>query len=116
MAKNDETIPFDDEPLTIEAAPSGPAGPAKIQMFGAKTGGAGKQDAQYKRSLNLTGAGATRCRFFHSKVTVAAIDFIVQQINEWLDQNHIEVKYVNQVVGIMEGKTPEPNVIITVWY
>ena len=39
-----------------------------------------------------------------------------QQINEWIDGNQIEIKAVTQVVGVMEGKTPEPNVIITVWY
>ena len=30
--------------------------------------------------------------------------------------NEIEVKCVNQVVGTLEGKSPEPNVIVTVWY
>ena len=47
---------------------------------------------------------------------VAAIEHMAEQINSWLDGDQIEVKHVNEVVGVMEGKKPEPNVIVTVWY
>lgn len=125
MAQDDKPIPLDEEPLTIEPGRSpglggqsqpGQQGSSKIHAFGSATAGAIKRAAEFKRPLNLTGAGATRCRVFNSKVTVAAIDHVVSTINEWLDSNQIELKFINQVVGVMEGKTLEPNLIITVWY
>ena len=70
----------------------------------------------FARTPNLTGEGAVRCRIFYSRIASAPLAYMEQQINEWLDSNKIEVKFVAQVVGIMEGKNPEPNVIITVWY
>ena len=122
MAKEEDPIPIepDEEPLSLEVddkpGSAAPAGASRIQTFGAAAA-AGKRGAkQFKRPLNLSGFGATRCRVFNSKVTVAAIDHMVNSINEWLDNDQIEIKQVNQVIGIMEGKVPEPNVIITVWY
>jgi len=41
---------------------------------------------------------------------------MIDQINEWLDENEVEIKFIGQVVGTMEGKTPEPNLIVTIWY
>ncbi len=124
MSQNEEVpIPMEEDltPLSL-ADESGDSGPisgqssTKIQAFGSHAAGVAAQQRRYKRTPNLTGAGAVRCRLFHSKVTVAALDYMIEQINEWLDENEIDVKYVSQVVGTMEGKSPEPNVIVTVWY
>jgi hypothetical protein len=104
------------EPLPVEAeAKAAGQTSSKIHAFGAAAA-AGPQQRKFTRALNLTGAGATRVRVFHSKITVAAIEHMIDQINEWLDGGELEVKYVNQVVGVVEGKKPEPNLIITVWY
>ena len=118
-----EPVPLDDyddlEPLSL--ADEDPTGSlsgmssTKIQAFGTQTD-ALLHKQQYKRIPTLSGTGAVRCRLFHSKITLGALDHMTNSINEWLDENEIEVKYVAQVVGTMEGKTPEPNVIITVWY
>lgn len=70
----------------------------------------------YDRPLNITGTGATRCRVFHSKVSVAALEMMQQQINAWLDCEHVEIKHIGQTLGIMQGKTAEENLIVTVWY
>ena len=117
MADKDSIPLADDElePLSIEEATS-MSGPSKIQAFGSAAAAAQKAQKTFKRSLNLTGAGATRVRMFNSKITLAAIDHMVEQINDWLDSNQIEVKHINTVVGTVEGKTAENNVIITVWY
>lgn len=104
------------EPLPVEGETEAPEQTSsKIHAFGA-VAAAGAQQRKFSRALNLTGAGATRVRVFNSKITVAAIEHMADQINEWLDGDELEVKYVNQVVGIVEGKKPEPNLIITVWY
>jgi hypothetical protein len=122
MAKQEDPIPIepDEAPLSLEvddtAGSAAPAGTSKIQAFGAASTAGKRGTQQFKRPLNLSGFGATRCRVFNSKVTVASLDHMVNTINEWLDTNQIEIKYVNQVIGIVEGKVPEPNMIVTVWY
>jgi len=117
--EQDEPVPLEAEdlgalPLADSGEPGAPAKASKIQAFSGL--GRAKTQKQFKRPLNLTGTGATRCRIFNAKITVAAMDHMTEQINEWLDANEIEVKCVNQVVGTLEGKTAEPNVIVTVWY
>ena len=104
------------EPLPVEGGDeSAVQASSKIQAFGA-VAAAGRAKQEFSRAMNLTGTGATRCRLFHSKITVAAVDHMVNLINEWLDGSDIEVKHVTDVVGTMEGKKPEPNLILTVWY
>jgi len=117
---NEEPIPLEGEegeplPLAETGGDVATNKSPKIQAFGGGVARA-KVQKEFKRPLNLTGSGAVRCRIFNSKITVAAMDHMVDQINEWLDANEIEVKAVNQVVGTLEGKTAEPNVIVTVWY
>jgi hypothetical protein len=118
MAKDDDVIPLEpDESLPLEDSSAAPAGTSRIQAFGrGAAAGAMRGGQTLTRAVNLTGAGATRCRLFHTKITVAAMEHMVSQINEWLDTNQFEVKHVDEVVGVLEGKTPEPNLIVTVWY
>jgi len=118
--------PDDEEPVLLE--PPAPAADVDEPISLAETSGPSQvrmskrfQDraaakADYKRQLNVTGAGATRCRVFHTKVSAAAIEMMQKQINDWLDSEEIEIKHVAQTMGIMKGKTDEENVIITVWY
>ena len=75
-----------------------------------------KEKAEYKRPLNLTGTGATRCRMFHSRVSIIPMEYMQGAINDWIDAEGIEVKHVDTLIGVMEGKTPEPNLIVIVWY
>jgi hypothetical protein len=109
-------LPIEDEPIEL-TAPVEMSG-RKIQAFGSGThGGIGvTTDKSFKRPLNLTGMGATRCRLFHSKIAVSSMEYMENQINHWIDSEEIEVKSVAQVVGVLEGKTAEPNLIITIWY
>jgi hypothetical protein len=125
MPQDDEApIPLSggEEPEDLTLPVEGPQtaapqpGSSKIRAFGAVAGAAEAHRKQFRRKCNLTGAGAVRCRLFHSKISVAAMEHMVDTINEWLDGEQVEVKYVTHVVGILEGKTPEPNIIITVWY
>jgi len=69
------------------------------------------------RPLNKTGAGATRMKLFHTKMSDGATEYLASQINEWLDSDSdIEVKFVDSTVGMWEGKHAEPHLILTVWY
>jgi len=89
---------------------------SSVRAIGAAAAGARPARKTYQRALNLTGQGATRCRVFHSKISVAALHIMEEQINDWLDGEQIEVKQVGHLVGTLTGKTAEENVIVLVWY
>lgn len=74
-------------------------------------------DDSFKRPLDSRGIVATRCRTFHCKLSDAAMTFMNDQVNNWLDANEaITVKFATSTIGIVEGKHPEPNLILTVFY
>jgi len=74
------------------------------------------QKSKFERPLNVTGQGATRCRLFHCKISEGPLAHLQDTINEWLDSEEIEVKHVSQVIGTLEGKRSEPNLIVMVWF
>ena len=87
-----------------------------IRAFGG-VGGVKVDETKLSRSLQKTGAGATRIKIFHTKMNDGAVEFLSQTINEWIDHNpDVEIKAVQTTVGIWEGKHAEPNLILTVWY
>lgn len=70
----------------------------------------------FKRKAVNTGSGAVRCRMFHSKIAESSMEHMQDQINTWLDDENIDVKHVGHMVGALEGKHTEPNIIVMVWY
>ena len=59
----------------------------------------------------------TGVRTFFTKLHAGAIDFLNEQIIEWLKKNpSINIKQTNTTVGQIQAKKTEPNIIITVWY
>jgi hypothetical protein len=105
----------EDEPISlVDAEESSSFAGSAVKTFGVNVG-PGAQ-VEFKRPLNTDGSGATRCRLFHSKIAVASLEFMEHQINEWLDAEKVEVKHVVQTIGTMEGKRPEPNLLVMVWY
>jgi len=135
MPDDDLTIPFDEEqtqdPRDDESIPllgaeeeeaeeetislSDPLrGPSAVRAIRSSLD-IGKK-ADYKRPVNVTGTGATRCRLFHCKIADSSLEHLENQINEWIDDEGVEVKHVGHMVGLMEGKHTEPNVIVIVWY
>ena len=103
----------EDEPITLVETEEAQAG--ALRAFGAAAGKKRKA-VELKRPLNVTGQGATRCRMFHSKIALASLENMETQINTWVDDEEIEVKHVGHVIGIMEGKRSEPNMLVMVWY
>ncbi len=74
-------------------------------------------DSAFERSLDPKGAGGSRCRTFHCRLSDGAIDFMNSQINDWLNGNDkITVKFATSTIGLFEGKHTEPNMIMTVFY
>ncbi|MHC4985348.1 MAG: hypothetical protein ACYTFO_04245 [Planctomycetota bacterium] len=123
----------DDEPIRLTAdapPPPPPPRPADdedepISLVGEVSGQVRQSTAlgeqvrahkDYQRSLNLNGAGATRCRIFHSKIADTSLAGLEEQINNWLDSEDVEVKSVGHNIGTLQGKLAEENLIVTVWY
>lgn len=100
-----------------QAPAPGAAGESKpkIHAFSQALGGR-KHSENWKRKTNVTGSGATHVRSFHCKLNSESLEYMDQQINEWLD-NHpdYEVKMVSSSVGEWTGKIKEPALIVTVW-
>lgn len=90
-------------------------GPSKIRTFEQKLGGTKHEDS-WNRTPNVTGTGAIHVKSFHCKLTGDSLDFLDQQINEWLDAHpQYEVKMVTTSIGTWTGKLKEPNLIVNVW-
>ena len=112
----DDTLPLDLAPQAAKAnATSDPESGSKIRTFEQKLGGAKHEDS-WNRTPNVTGTGAIHVKSFHCKLTGDSLDFLDQQVNEWLDAHpQYEVKFVTTAIGTWTGKLKEPNLIVNVW-
>ncbi|PCI06992.1 hypothetical protein COB72_11060 [bacterium] len=108
----DDTLPLD---LGPDPSASGTSTPQKIHTFEQKLRSIRHED-QWERTPNSNGTGAIHVKSFHCKLTGDSLEFIDQQINEWLDAHpQYEVKFVTSSIGTWTGKSKEPNMIINVW-
>ena len=91
--------------------------PAKsITAVGGAAGGSVRKNA-WHRQPNLTHTGAVRVRTFHGKLSQQGLEYLDNQVNEWLDTHpEVEVKSVTSTVGTFEGKMREPALILNLWY
>jgi hypothetical protein len=111
----DDTLPLDlGQPSGAEKPKPGEQRP-KITTFEQKLG-AGRHEDSWDRTPNLTGTGAIHVKSFHCRLTGDSLEFLDQQINEWLDKHpQYEVKLVTTAVGTWSGKLKEPNLVVNVW-
>jgi len=108
-----------DEPIDLVEMETEAGTHTEIKAFGRGARAAAgelRHDEALKRPLNVTGQGATRSRTFHTKLNDAALAIMDQSINEWVDQNGIEIKCVTSCIGTFEAKKPEPHLFLTVCY
>jgi len=89
-----------------------------IAFAGKPLGSAGEHDeSKYTRPLISTGTVATRCRTFHCKLNEAAVEYMTDHVNAWLDSDpQITVKFATSTIGLFEGKTREQHLILTIFY
>ena len=90
---------------------------SRIHQMTERGGGKAGKGEEFERSLDPSGAGASRCRTFHCRISDGAVEFMNTQVNEWLDKNpDVTIKFASSVIGMFEGKHTEPNIIITVFF
>jgi hypothetical protein len=104
----------DDEPISL--VEPGETSSGQVRAISGAMGKASDKKTDFKRAINSNGTGATRCRMFHCRIAATPLAYMEEQINDWLDNSKAEVKQVTQTIGVMEGKSAEPNLIVVVWY
>ena len=113
----DDTLPLDlsTEPIQPAQANASSDASSKIKTFEQKLRSTRHEDS-WSRTPNSTGTGAIHVKSFHCKLTGDSLDFLDQQVNEWLDAHpQYEVKLVTTSIGTWTGKLKEPNLIVNVW-
>jgi len=112
-------IPFDDDTGGSNVSHS----PLNL---GGGTAGVPKAEAAVRAAMPVTKKPAgtavsveriTGVKTFFTKLHVGALEFLDEQITNWLHSNPgIIIKRTNTVVGEVQGKKTEPNIVITIWY
>lgn len=116
----DEPIPFDDD----TDSPSVSHSPLDLGSSGAVEVPETKMTAQPVSPVEKKAAEEivstdriTGVKTFFTKLHPGAIEFLDEQITNWLNNNPgITIKRTNAVTGMVQSKKTEPNIIITVWY
>jgi hypothetical protein len=138
-ANEKDTIPFDNGPAetpspankpangapSISRAPlnlgggSAPAPAAAPKPAGAPTA---RPPAPRPAPVRVAAAGngasrITGCKTFFTKLHPGAIEFLDDQINQWLKDNPaVVIQHTNTTTGEVQAKKTEANILITVWY
>lgn len=121
VCKFPEVVPDDEAKIHLDLGPSvggekaGVAGSSQIKAFGSAD--SHRKERKWQRQSTLSGSGACRMRVFHARLSENAMEYMEDQVNDWLEANpNIEIKFSNSCVGLVEGKKTESHLIVTVWY
>ncbi len=101
------------DPLTL--VPTGPDDDSHGQITSFGSSIKDSIEHRWRHAPSATG-GASHMKTFVTKMRLDAIDYLDEQVNEWLDQHpDYRVKFSTTSVGEMRGKTTENALIMTVW-
>jgi hypothetical protein len=122
----DAPIPFDDDDsndMSVSHSPLNLGGSSSVEVPKAKAAVKPQVQKPSAPAAKVSAGGAasseriTGIRTFFTKLHAGAINFLDEQITNWLKENpDIVIKRANVVTGEIQGKKTEPNIIITVWY
>lgn len=123
----DKPIPLDDldKPIPLDIPPAGKPGVshAPLDLGGPPTAAPPpktqmpQQAAKKPAAKIASGDRMTGVRTFFTKLHPGALNFLDEQISNWLKENPgISIKHTNTTVGEVQSKKTEPNIIISVWY
>ena len=112
---NNKSIPFDDglsishSPLNLDGSSSAAPPPAPEAEESPVIQDTGKKVSWPER---ITGV-----KTFFTKLHPGAMEFLDEQIGKWLADNPgVSIKMTNTVIGEVQAKKTEQNIIITVWF
>lgn len=76
-----------------------------------------RHEDNWNRTPNTPHTGAIHVRTFRAKLSDDGLEYLDQQINEWLDAHpQYEVKMTNTAIGEWSTKLgKEPGIIVSVW-
>jgi hypothetical protein len=119
-------IPFDDDDSndrSVSHSPLNLGGTSPVEVPKAEPAAKPQVPKPSAPAAKVSAGGAasperiTGIRTFFTKLHAGAINFLDEQITNWLKGNpDIVIKRTNVVTGEIQGKKTEPNIIITVWY
>ena len=115
---SDKPIPFDDS----DARPAASISHSPLDLGAGSTTEATKIATPKPVEKKITDKIASSDRItgiktFFTKLHPGAMEFLDEQISNWLKQNPgITIKHTNIATGEVQAKKTEPNIIITVWY
>jgi len=112
----EKPIPFDDSelpisnishsPLSLDGSSATSLSPSLIEPV--------KEEKPIEQSHEDR---ITKVKTFFTKLHAGSIDYLDQQILNWLEKNPgVVIKKTNSTVGDVVAKKTEPNIIITIWY
>ncbi|KPL23840.1 MAG: hypothetical protein AMJ75_05300 [Phycisphaerae bacterium SM1_79] len=113
----DKPIPFDDTgasgtgvshaPLDLGGSSTARTPTIEVPKLAAK-----KPTAKVASTDRITGV-----KTFFTKLHPGAMNFLDEQIADWLRENpDVTIKRTNVATGEVQAKKTEPNILITVWY
>jgi hypothetical protein len=106
--------PHDLDPIELIDDQEAEAAAHKIKSFGAETA---RHEHTSKRKPTANGTGASHVRSFRGKYSDQGLEYLDNAINDWLEAHtDVEVKFVTSTVGVFEGKTREPALVLNLWY
>lgn len=112
---DDEPIPFDDSDDQSESIISN--SPLDLSSSGAVSMEQEPSKPTVPKEIASSTDRITGMKVFFTKLHAGSLNFLTQQINEWLSENPgVVIKRTNVTVGDVISKKTEPNLIITIWY
>lgn len=122
-----EPIPLDqdiDKPIPLEdiSIGGGSVSHAPLDLGGSSPVEAPKikvpQPASKKPTEQaVSGERITGVKTFFTKLHEGSINFLDELIVKWLKENPgVVIKRTNVVIGEIQAKKTEPNIVITIWY
>ncbi|XAL98895.1 hypothetical protein OT109_15070 [Phycisphaeraceae bacterium D3-23] len=108
----DELAPLEVKGLVDNDDAGAEAASSKIRQFAQRKA----HEDHWNRVPNTTGQGAIHVKTFVAKLRIEAIEYLDEQVNEWLDAHpEYEVKQVTTTVGKLVGKNTEDAIFMSVW-
>lgn len=110
-------IPFDDSDTSGTGVSHAPLNLGSSETKQAPQIQAPKPAAKKPAEKIVSAERITGVKTFFTKLHPGAMQFLDEQITDWLKQNPgVVIKRTNITTGEVQAKKTEPNVIITVWY